>query len=142
MGLCSTRCHGLPLLGGKGFQTRKMDPNRARSRISLASLAWRGLLLSQNMRIRFRPPPPTTEFLREDFCLQPGLRWKFLLRRTWSDENGSHCSFQDFHSLTKENQVSLLRIFFSEPNSRGKSTDLGVGGGKNDPENNSLRAVL
>ena len=39
-----------------------------------------------------------------------------------------------FHSLTKENQVSLLRIFLSEPDSDGQSTDLGVGGGKKDPE--------
>ena len=31
----------------------------------------------------------------------------------------------------KENQVSSLRIFLSDPDSDGKSTDLGVGGGKN-----------
>ena len=31
-----------------------------------------------------------TEFLRKDFHLQPGLTWKFLLRRTWSGESGFH----------------------------------------------------
>ena len=36
------------------------------------------------LRIRFRPPPTTPEFLNKDFCLQPGLGWKFLRRRTWS----------------------------------------------------------
>ena len=39
-----------------------------------------------NMRIRFGPPPPTPEFLSKDFCLRPGLEWKFLLRRTWSGQ--------------------------------------------------------
>ena len=51
--------------------------------------------------------------------------------RTWSDKNVSRCSLQDFsHSLTEENQVSLLRIVPSEPDSDGNSPDLGVGGGK------------
>ena len=34
------------------------------------------------------------------------------LREPGRDKNGSRCSFQDFHSLTKENQVSLLRALF------------------------------
>ena len=34
----------------------------------------------------------------------------------------SHCSFQDFHSLSKGNQVSLLRLHFSHPESDGKSS--------------------
>ena len=40
--------------------------------------------------------------------------------------------FQNFHSLSKENQVSLSkRTFLSEPGPRkSKSADLGVGGGK------------
>ena len=75
------------------------------------------------LRIECWPPPPTPDFLNKNFCLEPGL---FLLRRTWSDK-GSRCCFQDFHSLTKGNEVSLLRIYFSEPDSDGKSTDLGVG---------------
>ena len=29
--------------------------------------------------------------------------------------NRSHCNFQDFHSLSKENQVSLVRTFLSAP---------------------------
>ena len=36
----------------------------------------------RNLKIWFLPPPPTLEFLSKDFCLQPGLEWKFLLRRT------------------------------------------------------------
>ena len=38
------------------------------------------------MRIRFSTPPPTPEFLCKDFRLQPRLKWKFLLRRTWSGQ--------------------------------------------------------
>ena len=37
-------------------------------------------------------------------------------------------SFQDLHSLTKGNRVSLVRIHFSHPQSDGKSADVGVGG--------------
>ena len=40
----------------------------------------------------------------------------------------SHCSFQDFHSLRQENQVSLVRIHFAHPEADGKSSDIGVGG--------------
>ena len=50
-------------------------------------------------------------------------------------KNGSHCSFQDFHSLTKENQVSLARTFLSDPGSESKISRLGGWGWKNDPEN-------
>ena len=42
-------------------------------------------------------------------------------------KNCSHCSFQDFHSLTKRNQVSLVRMQLSHPESDGKS-DFGGGG--------------
>ena len=31
-------------------------------------------------------PTPTPDFLSEDFCLQPGLEWQFLLRRTLSGQ--------------------------------------------------------
>ena len=41
-GLRSAWCHGLPLLGGKGFETRNMVPNRAGSRISLHSVTRSG----------------------------------------------------------------------------------------------------
>ena len=34
----------------------------------------------------FDPPPPTPDFLSNDFCLAPGLERKFLLKRAWSDE--------------------------------------------------------
>ena len=81
------------------------------------------------MRIKFWPPPPTLDFLSKDFCLQPGRGWKFLLRRTCCrGKNCSHCSLQSFHSLTKANQVSLVRIRFSHPESDEKSADVGVGG--------------
>ena len=65
------------------------------------------------------------------FRRQPGLEWKFLLRRTccWG-KNCSHCSFQDFHSLSKGNQVSLVRTFLSEPGSKSKNSRLGGWGGK------------
>ena len=42
-------------------------------------------------------------------------------------KNCSHCNFQDFHSLTRGNHVSLVRIHFSHP-ADGKSSDVGVGG--------------
>ena len=48
--------------------------------------------------------------------------------------NGSHCSFQAFHSLTKENQVSLVRTFLSDPGSESKNTRLGGWGWKDDPD--------
>ena len=38
------------------------------------------------LRIEFWPPPPALDFLSQDFCLQPRLEWKFLLRRTWSGQ--------------------------------------------------------
>ena len=44
--------------------------------------------------------------------------------------NGCRCNFQGFHSLAKGNQVSVLRIYFSEPDSDRRSTDLGAGRGK------------
>ena len=80
------------------------------------------------LRIKFSSPPPTPEFLTRDFCLQPGLGWKFFTKENLvRQKKGSRCNLQDFHSLTKENQVSLLRIFLFEPGSDGKSTGLGMG---------------
>ena len=73
-------------------------------------------------------PTPSTEFLTMDFCVQPGLGQKFLLRRTWSGQqkNCSHCNFQDFHSLSKGNQVSLVRIHFAHPESEVVGTQAGT----------------
>ena len=45
-------------------------------------------------------------------------------------KTGAHHSFQDFHSLTKENQVSLVRTFLSDPGSESKITRLGGWGWK------------
>ena len=75
-----------------------------------------------------RHPPPTREFLSKLFCLQPGLERKFLLRRTCCrGKNCSDCNFSDFYSLSKGNQVSLVRIHFSHPESDGKSADADQG---------------
>ena len=49
-------------------------------------------------------------------------------------KNCSHCSFQNFHSLSKENQVCLVRTFLSDPGSESKISRLGGWGWKNDPE--------
>ena len=68
----------------------------------------------------FDPHPQPQNSLLRIFRLQPGLEWKFLLRRTWLRQNCSYCSFQDFHSLSKGNQVSLVRTFLSEPGSKSK----------------------
>ena len=62
-------------------------------------------------------PGPNTRIPTKDFCLQPGLKSKFLLRITWLGQQFSHCNFQDVRSLSEENQVSLLRISFSHPES-------------------------
>ena len=55
----------------------------------LSPLGWRldSVYCSpQNLMIRFLLPPPTPEFLSKDFCLQPCLEWKFLLRRSRSGQ--------------------------------------------------------
>ena len=78
-------------------------------------------------------PQPQNSLLRI-FRLQPGLERKFLLRRTWPGKKCSHCSFHDFHSLSKGNQVSLVRTFLSEPGSKSKISRLGGWGWKNDPD--------
>ena len=68
----------------------------------------------------FDPQPQQQNSLLRIFRLQPGLEWKFSLRRTCCrGKNCSHCSLQDFHSLTKGNQVSLVRTFLSGPGSEG-----------------------
>ena len=73
-------------------------------------------------------PTPTPDLLSRNFCLEPDLRWKFLLRRTWLGQKTAPTAiFQDFHSLSKGKQVALVRIHFSHPESDGKSADLGVG---------------
>ena len=71
---------------------------------------------------------PPMDFLSQDFCLQPGPRWKFLLRRTRSGQKLLPLRFQHFHSLSKGKQASLVSIHFSHPESDGKSADVGGGG--------------
>ena len=56
---------------------------------------------------------------------------EFLLRRPGQIKNCFHCNFQDFHSLSKENQVSLVRAFLSDPGSESwNGQTWGLGGGK------------
>ena len=66
----------------------------------------------------FDPPPPQPQnsLLRTSVCNQVshGNSYKGEPGR---GKNCSHCNFQDFHSLSKENQVSLARTFLSEPGS-------------------------
>ena len=63
----------------------------------------------------------TVDFLSKDFCLQPGLGWKFLLRRTWSGEKLLPLQFP-----------GLSLPYYGKPSSHaesdGKSTNIGGGG--------------
>ena len=53
----------------------------------------------------------------------------------WVNSACAHCpGFQGFHSLSKENQVSLVRTFLSAPGSECKISRLGGWGWKNDPD--------
>ena len=93
-----------PNLGGMGFQGSKMHfrgqmlffrghmaGNRrklqegfgAQESRTLANFHKRPCIPKWLLRSCFWPPPPTPDFLSKDFCLQPGLEWKFLLSRTW-----------------------------------------------------------
>ena len=50
------------------------------------------------------------------YCLAPGLELAILTEENLvRTKNCCHCSFQNFHSFTKGNQVSLVRIHFSHP---------------------------
>ena len=64
------------------------------------------------LRIRY-PHPPTPEFLSKDVCLQPG-QWKFLLRRTWSDQKLLPLQFPGLSLPYQGNQVSLVRILVTQ----------------------------
>ena len=58
----------------------------------------------------------------------------WALREPGRGKNCSHCSFEDFHSLSKETQVSLVRTFLSEAGPESKISRLGGWVWKNDPE--------
>ena len=45
-----------------------------------------------------------TPNLTKDFCLQAGLEWKFLRKRTWSEQKLLQCSFLDFTPFVRENR--------------------------------------
>ena len=108
-------------------------------RFSLILLEDKGkrLQFTANMG-NFTPTPsaPTPFRTSRIFRLQPGLETE----NSFQGEPGrgktcSHCNFQNFHSLSKENQVSLVRTFLSEPGSLSKISRLRGWGWKNDPEN-------
>ena len=65
------------------------------------------------------PTALTPKFPIEDFCLQPGLEWKFLLRRTWSGQQLLSLQFPQHTPLGKGTQVSLVCWSQQTP---GKST--------------------
>ena len=48
--------------------------------------------------------------LSDDFCLDPGLRWKRLLLRAWADKTCFRYNFQDVHSICGQSQVSVLDV--------------------------------
>ena len=79
------------------------------------------------LRIKFSPPPPAPEFLSKDFCNQVSNGNSYR-GEPGRGRNFSHCRFQDFNSLSKGSQVSLVRIHFSCPESDGKSADVGGAG--------------
>ena len=60
------------------------------------------------------PPHITAQLLRISVCNQVsnGNSYRGEPGRC---KKSSHCSFEDFHSLSKENQVSLVRTFLSDP---------------------------
>ena len=95
------------------------------------------------LRIKFSPPPPTPEFLSKDFPSATRPRTEILTKENLvGTKNCSHCSFQDFHSLSKGNQVSLVRTFLSEPGSGSKIGRLGGWGWKNGLEFWSVVAAV
>ena len=63
-------------------------------------------------------PAPTPDFLTKRVSLETSLDWTFLLLTMNCPEH---------YSLSKENQVSLLRILFSETGSERQLEDLSVG---------------
>ena len=76
-------------------------------------------------------PFPTPEFLTKEFPFAARSRMETLTKENLvGAQNSSHCSFQDLHSLSKENQVPLVRTFFLSQVQKVKSEDLGVGCGK------------
>ena len=90
------------------------------------------------VRIKFwtpRSPPPTPELLTKDFPSATRSRVEILTEENLvRAKKCSQCSFQDFSSLSKENQISLVRTFLSDPGSESKMGRLGGWGWKNDPE--------
>ena len=82
-----------------------------------------------SLRIKFWPPPPTPKFLTKNFCLDPGLKWKFLTRRSCSDQtflplqSGGHQSPLNF----KGKKGILVRTHFPHPESDGKGGGAQIG---------------
>ena len=70
------------------------------------------------------PPPSTPNFLSQGFFLEPGLGWKSLLRRIWSEEEQFPLQFPKLSPLTKENRVPFLRISWLNQIQSRRSTKL------------------
>ena len=87
------------------------------------------------VRFKFLPPPPNPEFLTKDFS--PANRsWMviFAKENLLRVKNCCHRSFQDFHFLSLENQVFLVRSLPSDAGSESKISKLGGWGWKDDPD--------
>ena len=105
---CSNDCTArLPKL-----QTNQICPRKTAKEICNLELGrpmpWVGFTSFLSfLQIGFGPPPPAPDFLSKDFCLEPGLDQKRLLKRTWSDKTLLPLQFPEHLSLRKENQVIL-----------------------------------
>ena len=96
-------------------------------------------LCALSMRIKFWPPPPTPEFLSKDFCLQPGLERKFLLRRTWSGQKTAPTAISRISTLlARETRFPYEGFTSHTTRFRCKFNRLGGWGWKNDPGSSRL----
>ena len=59
-----------------------------------------------------RLPPPTPDVLRKDFCLEPGLGWKFLL--TGWPRNLTGTGNQNRRNRFSRNPKNLLRLLLGD----------------------------
>ena len=94
------------------------------------------------LRIRFSPPHPTPEFLTKDFPSATRSQMEILTKENLVGAKAAPTAVsRDFHSLSKGNQVSLVRPFLSEPGSKSKNSRLGGWGWKNGPDPPSICAA-
>ena len=82
----------------------------------------------------FDPHPQPQSSLLRIFRLQPGLEWKFLLRRTWSGQKLLPLQFPGLSIPYSGKPGFLVRAFLSDPGSESKISRLGGWGWKNDSD--------